>query len=63
MRLGARLLLDLGRVQKRGDDRGRADPDRHACLHKFRTPFFVRAVAFVVHARISMAFAAGLEAP
>ena len=48
MRLAARLLLDLGRVQQRGDDRGRADADGHTCLHELLSPLLAGWIMFAV---------------
>src|SRR5687768_2317032 len=59
-------LLDLGRVKQRGDDRRRADPDRHPGLDQFGAPSVVGVVGglvFVVaHRGLSMASAASWEA-
>jgi hypothetical protein len=60
--LAARLLLDLGRVQKRGHDGGRADAYGYARLYQFRPAFFGRLVSFVGHGAVSMAFGGALEA-
>ena len=65
MNLAARFLLYLGRVKQSGDDRCRANSDRHPCLDQLGTPLLAGPVDFVfivVHARSSMAFAAGWEA-
>jgi hypothetical protein len=61
--LAARLLLDLRRVEQRGDDGRRADPDSDARLHQFGAALFVRAVGVVavVHSQFSMVFGAALE--
>lgn len=47
MTLSARLLLDLGSVEERGDDGGRADPDRDAGFHELR-PALLAGVITVV---------------
>ena len=59
MTLLARLLLDLGRVEQGGNDRGRSDTDRNAGLHQFLTALLTGAVGFVIavisHDRSSIA--------
>lgn len=64
MSLAAGLLLDLGRVQQRGDDRCRADTDRDPGFHQLAATLFVGAlgVIFVTHGAFSMAFGPGWEA-
>lgn len=65
MNLAVRFLLHLGCVKQGGDNRCGADSDRHAGLDQLGTSLLacpVDFVAFVVHARSSMAFAAGWEA-
>ena len=62
--LGPRLLLDLGRVEQRRDDRGRADSHGHSGLHQLGASLLVGPVVVVAvaHAGLSMAFLAGWEA-
>jgi len=50
--LRARLLLDLGRVEQRAHNRGRADSDRDARPDEFRAPLIVRVVPVVSHASL-----------
>jgi len=58
-----RLLLDLGGVEKRGDDGCRADSDRKSGLSQFRPSLLGRAViVLVAHKALSMASPAALEA-
>ena len=61
-RLTFRLLLDLGRIKKRGDDGRGADADRNSGFHEFRPPFLAGSFIFVTHQLISMAFGGALEA-
>jgi len=65
MNLAAGLFLDLRGVQQSGDDRGRANSDRHAGLHQFLPSALVLpldVVAALGHRRFSMAFGAHLKA-
>jgi hypothetical protein len=65
MSLAARPFLDLGGVKQSGDDGGRADADRHTCLHQLVAALlvgFFDIVVAVVHNPLSMAFGASLEA-
>ena len=47
-RLAARLLLDLGGVEKRGDDRRRADSDRDAGFDELLPALLAGVVSVVV---------------
>ena len=63
MSLAARLLLDLGGVEQRGDDRRRADADRDAGLDQLVAALLVgacRSSLLSLMARSSMAFASRL---
>ena len=63
MNLAARLLLDLGGVEKRGDDRCRSDSNGNARLYEFRPALFARfVVIFVGHGPLSMGIRRRLEA-
>ena len=65
MSLLARLLLDLGSVKQRSDDRRGSDSDRDSGLHQLVATLLVGAVRIVVavrHERFSMAFRVDWEA-
>lgn len=64
MKLAARLLLDLGRVEQRGHDCGRADSYRDSRFHQLVAALFIRLIEIVVtvaHGATSMAFGGALE--
>ena len=64
MSLAPPLLLDLRRVQQRGDDCRRSDADCDTGLHQLAAAFLIGAIGVVVgfcHARISMVFRANWE--
>lgn len=57
------LLLDLGGIKKRGNDRGRPDADGDPGLYKLLPPFFACLVVVIVaHAVLFMASRRALEA-
>ena len=67
MSLVARLFLDLGGVEQRRDDRGRANSDGYPRFDQLGSALFARFVSIVVavaiaHGQRSMAFNAGWEA-
>ena len=62
MSLGTRLLLDLGRVEQRGDNRGGTNANRHSGFHQFCAPLFAGLVAVVTHSPVSMACCAHWKA-
>jgi len=63
MSLTARLLLDLGGVEKRGDDRCRSDAHGHSGPDKLVAALLVGALGVIAicHSQTSMAFVRGLE--
>ena len=65
MRLAARLLLDLGRVQQGSNGCRRTNANGNAGLHQLGPAFFLGPlgiIACVAHVRLSMASLARLEA-
>lgn len=59
--LRTRSLLDLRRIEQRRHDRGGADSNCNACLHKLGAALLVFPVALFAHPFTSMAFGSALE--
>jgi hypothetical protein len=62
--LTARLLLDLGGIEQRGNDRGRPNSHCNSGLHQLRSTLLAGPVVIVIriaHRAFSMAFDVALE--